>query len=123
MKVMETRSRIQALVSLPGFSVFHDPAVCDVYFSGSLLNPETWKNLLSHSDLGILMSRHQHHKSHPQHHSSGSSPRRKTFYRDWKFIVAVVLMLIGMFVYVFSMDESIVPVEMPIAPVTAPVAP
>lgn len=33
------------------------------------------------------------------------------FFRDKRFLIAVILMLIGILVYVMTMDESVEPVE------------
>lgn len=52
-----------------------------------------------------IMSRHQHHhhnKSHPH-----QEPRPKPLYKRKLFVLAVILMLIGMVVYVVTMDESV----------------
>lgn len=53
------------------------------------------------------MSRHQHHH-HNEHRHHEAKP--KPFHRSKWFIIAVVLMLIGMIVYVLTMDESVVAV-------------
>lgn len=53
------------------------------------------------------MSKHEPHH-HPQHGSSnGHGPWRP--HKDWRFWVAVVLMIAAMVVYVMSMDESLRP--------------
>ncbi|HRJ72179.1 MAG TPA: hypothetical protein PLS03_08130 [Terrimicrobiaceae bacterium] len=51
------------------------------------------------------MSRHQHHH-HNQHHPHQEA-RRKPLYKHKLFVLAVILMLIGMLVYVLTMDESV----------------
>lgn len=58
------------------------------------------------------MSRHQHHPHHPHNENSSVHPR-KSFHRDWRFIVAVILMLIAIIVYVMTLDDSVVPVPTP----------
>ncbi|GAT33882.1 hypothetical protein TSACC_22302 [Terrimicrobium sacchariphilum] len=63
------------------------------------------------------MSRHQHHHhGKPRQQESRATP----FHRDKRLIAAVVLMLIGILVYVLTMDESVEPVPAPDAPVQAP---
>ncbi len=47
------------------------------------------------------------------HHSS-PPPHRTPFHRDWRFIVAVVLMFGAMLIYVLTIDEAVVP-EVPVA--------
>jgi hypothetical protein len=42
------------------------------------------------------------------HHHTTDLPKKK-IHQDWRFIVAVVLMLIAIFVYVATMDDAIVP--------------
>lgn len=53
------------------------------------------------------------------YHHSTELPKKK-LHQDWRFIVAVVLMLIAMFVYVATLDEAVVPVP---APTAAPANP
>lgn len=63
------------------------------------------------------MSRHQHHPHNP-HHEPGQ-PKKK-IHQSWIFIVAVILMLIAMAVYVLTMNESVVPVDLGEPPITSP---
>lgn len=62
------------------------------------------------------MSRHQHH-----HHNKDSQqePRAKPFHRSWLFIVAVILMLIGIVAYVLSIDESVDSIPVPVESATS----
>jgi hypothetical protein len=57
------------------------------------------------------------------HHHHTETPKKK-LHQDWRFIVAVVLMLISMIVYVMTLDEAVVPAEQPantpVAPITNP---
>ncbi len=59
------------------------------------------------------MSRHQHHHHNPHHQSEA---RPQPFHRSKWFIIAVILMFIGMIVYVLTMDESVVPAPVPVNP-------
>ncbi len=57
--------------------------------------------------------------SHHSHHTTGASggsdhPKaKKGLHRDWRFIAAVVLMLIAMCIYVMTLDGSVVPEIVP----------
>ena len=42
-------------------------------------------------------------------HDHETKYTRKKLHQDWRFIVAVVLMLIAIIVYVMTMDDRIVP--------------
>lgn len=53
------------------------------------------------------------------HHHSTELPQKK-FHQDWRFIVAVVLMLLAMIGYVMTLDEAVVPGP---APTAAPAHP
>lgn len=56
------------------------------------------------------------HHSHPTTGASGGSehPKPKTPpHKDWRFILAVVLMLIAMVVYVMTLNEAVVPEVVP----------
>jgi hypothetical protein len=55
------------------------------------------------------MSHHTHHESGGHSHP----PAGRKLHQDWRFIVAVVLMLIAMVVYVLTLDEAVVPVVVP----------
>lgn len=57
------------------------------------------------------MSRHQHHHHNKDSHSE---TRVKPFHRSWLFIVAVILMLIGIAAYVLSIDESVDSIPVPV---------
>jgi len=50
-------------------------------------------------------SKHQHSKDH---HRSHNHPQRKV-HKDWRLWLAVVLMLLGMVIYVVTLDESVLP--------------
>jgi hypothetical protein len=57
----------------------------------------------------LFMSHHHH-----------TDPPKKKLHQDWRFIVAVVLMLIAMIVYVLTLDDAVVPGKTPApAPATA----
>jgi hypothetical protein len=45
-------------------------------------------------------------------HHHAEAPKKK-LHQDWRFIVAVVLMLIAMIAYVMTMDEAMVPTPQP----------
>jgi hypothetical protein len=58
------------------------------------------------------MSQHQHHSHDKQarhQRSAGQTGSRKGVHRDWRFWVAVLLMLAAMGAYVATMDEALVP--------------
>ena len=57
------------------------------------------------------MSRHQHHHHHHGPQEQSGTGNRGVFFRDKRFVVAVILMLIGIMVYVMTMDESEEPAE------------
>lgn len=68
------------------------------------------------------MSRHQHHHHNP-HHQQQPVRKSKAFHRDWRFITAVILMVIGIIVYVMTMDLGGTPAVAPdatVAPAAAP---
>lgn len=46
------------------------------------------------------------------HHHTKGLPKKK-LHQDWRFIGAVVLMLISMVIYVVTLDEGVVPGESP----------
>ena len=54
------------------------------------------------------------------HHGSGHlhSKQKKLIHHDWKFWVAIVLMLMGMGAYMMTLDESVQPagIELPEVP-------
>jgi len=57
-------------------------------------------------------------------HDHETKYTKKKLHQDWRFIVAVVLMLIAIAAYVMSLDEAMVPGQAPTAPAaTAPVNP
>lgn len=49
------------------------------------------------------MTQHHDHSGHHHHEHKASSPG---LHKDWRTWVVVVLMLVGMVVYVTSMDEE-----------------
>jgi hypothetical protein len=56
------------------------------------------------------------------HHHTTDLPK-KGLHQDWRFIVAVVLMLIAMIVYVLTLDDAVVPGRTPGSPAeTVPIA-
>jgi len=60
----------------------------------------------------IFMSEHDDRGHHRGHHSEGQIERPgwwRRAHRDWRLWVAVGLMLIGMIVYLMTMDEAVPP--------------
>lgn len=56
------------------------------------------------------------------HHHTTDFPKKK-LHQDWRFIVAVILMLIAMVVYVATLNEAVVPGRAPGRPAeTVPIA-
>lgn len=57
--------------------------------------------------------KHDHRKKHA--HSSGSKNRKTPtrFHKDWRAWFVIVLMLVGMAVYVLTMDEAVRPGGIP----------
>ena len=53
---------------------------------------------MTHSD-------HEQHGHHDHHHP----PKRKGLHQDWRAWLVVGLMLAAMAMYVYSLDESVVP--------------
>jgi len=48
---------------------------------------------------------HSKHKDHSHRHAEhGGRPRK--YHKDWRLWLAVVLMLLGMVIYVVTLDES-----------------
>jgi len=48
----------------------------------------------------------------PPHHHAGhghDGPRKKPFHKDWRLWVVVALMLLGIIVYILTLDESVRP--------------
>ncbi len=71
------------------------------------------------------MSHHNHGQGHG-HDKKGHAKhgtKKRPLHRDWRLWVAVVLMLFSMFIYIITMDESMVPGGPPPErpPVVAPV--
>jgi hypothetical protein len=57
-------------------------------------------------------------------HDHETKYTRKRLHQDWRFIVAVVLMLIAIIAYVMTLDETMVTVPAPASPAaTAPANP
>lgn len=55
---------------------------------------------------------HDHSNSEHSHRSGDSKPAYwQRAHHDWKFWVALCLMLLGMMVYILTMDLSIQPVQ------------
>jgi hypothetical protein len=52
---------------------------------------------------------HGHHGGHGHQHGHAKRAAARGLHRDWRFWVAVALMLAAMVAYVLSMDESLVP--------------
>ena len=52
---------------------------------------------------------HKHHGDHDHQHAHAKGPALRGLHRDWRFWVAVALMLVAMLIYVLSMDESLRP--------------
>lgn len=58
------------------------------------------------------MTSHKHDHSHSHSHQHHEKPENSYWtraHKDWKFWVAVTLMLISMAVYVLTLDEAIQP--------------
>jgi hypothetical protein len=53
--------------------------------------------------------KHNHPHSHEHHKETQSGPYWKRAHHDWKFWVAVSLMLTAMLVYIVTFDEAIQP--------------
>jgi len=54
------------------------------------------------------MSEHDH----AHHHHAGHDhdrPRKRPFHKDWRLWVVVGLMLVGIIVYILTLDESVRP--------------
>jgi hypothetical protein len=49
-----------------------------------------------------------HHRPN-QHAAEQAGANKKWVHHDWKFWVAIVLMLLGIFAYVMTMDDSLRP--------------
>jgi hypothetical protein len=47
---------------------------------------------------------HHHHAGHEHDH-----PRKKPFHKDWRLWVVVALMLVGIIVYILTLDERVRP--------------
>ena len=68
------------------------------------------------------MAKHNEHGHEHKHHEHGETTgKKRPIHHDWRFWVAVVLMLAAMGAYVASMDEALQPggnvgQEMPAAP-------
>ena len=65
---------------------------------------------------------HEHQHDHSGHHNHQTHPKKvRPIHHDWKFWVAILLMLSGMLLYLMSDDESLQPggVEGPPAPAMA----
>jgi len=57
-------------------------------------------------------------------HDHETKYTRKKLHQDWRFIVAVVLMLIAIIAYVMTLDDRLVPGPAPVSPsATAPANP
>jgi hypothetical protein len=52
------------------------------------------------------MTEHHHHHDHATHPHHPPRPWYTRLHKDWRFWVALGLMLAAMLVYVFSVDES-----------------
>ncbi len=64
-----------------------------------------------------------HHHHHHDHHQTADHPKKK-LHQDWRFIVAVVLMLIAIATYIMTMDDRMLPGRAPAnPPATAPANP
>lgn len=52
---------------------------------------------------------HDHH-GHSHSHSHGHAPAKSSgLHKNWKVWVVIGLMLLGMLIYIFTLDESIQP--------------
>ena len=52
---------------------------------------------------------HGHAHSHDQGHSHGTPPSKSGLHKDWRLWVVVGLMLLGMVIYILTLDESLRP--------------
>lgn len=62
------------------------------------------------------MSHHHHHHHQNKHCQCSPETVSKPTYRNKWFIFAAILMLIGMIVYVLTLDESVIPEVVPDVP-------
>lgn len=58
------------------------------------------------------MSQHHGHGGQHDHdkHDHSHAPARKGVHKDWRVWVIVGLMLLGMLIYILTLDESLQPV-------------
>ena len=57
-------------------------------------------------------------------HDHETKYTRKKLHQDWRFIIAVVLMLIAIVAYVLTLDDRVAPGPAPVSPpATAPANP
>ncbi len=52
---------------------------------------------------------HKHSESHGHTAGNGSESGSKRFHKDWRVWLAVLVMLAAMFIYVLTLDDSVVP--------------
>ena len=55
------------------------------------------------------MTHEKPHHPHPKEHHKPSEPYWKRAHHDWKFWVAIGLMLASMFVYIVTLNEAVQP--------------
>jgi hypothetical protein len=55
----------------------------------------------------------QHHHEHTHGHQHAHQPKSQGLHKDWRTWAVILLMLAAMAAYVLSVDEEIVPGEVP----------
>jgi ABC-type nickel/cobalt efflux system permease component RcnA len=61
------------------------------------------------------MKQHNHEHSGLRAHTAEhrKKPHGRQLHKDWRTWMAVALMLVAIFIYVLTLDESMVPIEQP----------
>lgn len=67
-----------------------------------------WRGLIETKG-EFAMSEHHHSHHHAGHGHGHGHPARKPFHKDWRLWAVVALMLLGIVVYVLTLDESVRP--------------
>src|SRR6185369_14564404 len=98
-----TASRIRRQICLPQISPLKAATVFDML---GFRNPFPFTDIQARPS----MSKHEEHHHHQGHHNPElQSPKKYRIHHDWRFWVAVVLMLAAMFAYVASGDLAFRP--------------
>ena len=80
-------------------------------FSLPATTVEWFNPVLRPTKLQMLMSnKSSHHESHENSDEQNEAPRTRPIHHSWIFWVAVVLVLVAMLTYVFTMDLATRPV-------------